>query len=186
MTSSLSSCARTERSTAALRLIAVEGTVGARRAKPAIYVAGVVRVGEVVAGSLDLSVVCARVTQCRSDHAFSLVLEEGDHGRHWVVRIEGPFSLRGSEHRTETFEAEAPASAWGPAIDALLNATLITAIAAADGALTLSFENGQRVEVSPQRQWEAWQVEGPDGVLVVCGPGGQLSRWPAQGAEASS
>jgi Family of unknown function (DUF6188) len=155
-------------------------------AKPTIYDStGVVRVGETIAGPLELSLASARVTQCRSDYAFSLVLEEDAPARHWIVRIEGPFSLVGSDYRTETFGADGPPSAWGAAIDVLLHATLIAATVAPGGTLTLSFENGQQVEVRAHEQWEAWQVEGPDELRLVCGPGGELSRWAAQGTTES-
>jgi len=165
----------------------VESHQGKVAAKPKIHdAAGAVRVGETVAGPLELPLADARVTQVRSDHAFSLVLDEEPPGRQWIVRVEGPFSLADGEHRTATFGENARPSAWGEAIDALLHATLVTGSVAPDGTLTLSFDRGQRMEVLPQEQWEAWQVTGPGEVLVVCGPGGQLSRWPTQHAQEAS
>jgi hypothetical protein len=45
------------------------------------------------------------------------------------------------------------------------------------GILTLAFTNGSRLCVKPDRDYEAWTVSGPDGMLVVCMPGGELAIW---------
>jgi hypothetical protein len=52
--------------------------------------------------------------------------------------------------------------------------------ATADGAGTLRvvFEGGgARLTVEPDPAYEAWNVSGPDGALVVSTPGGELAIW---------
>ncbi len=48
-----------------------------------------------------------------------------------------------------------------------------------DGRLEFRFENGARIEVSPRPDVEAWELGGPDGLLIVCTPGGgEPALWP--------
>jgi hypothetical protein len=149
--------------------------------RPTMISADGVRVGESIAGPLDLPLAKAAVTQCRVDRGFTLVLDELDAvGRVWTVRIDGPFRLADADKHRTAFDDDARPSAWGPAIDAVLDATLIDAIVAADGGLSLRFDTGHQLGVPPQRAYEAWQVTGPDGFLAVCEPGGGVSRWPVQ------
>jgi hypothetical protein len=140
---------------------------------------GSVRLGETVAGPLSVPLGGARVVQCQFDHAFSLVLDEDEPGRSWVVRVGAPFSVADTDGRMTSFVDDAAPSAWGPAVDALLHATVVDARVAANGTLTLQFREGPQLNAPPLTQWEAWQITGPDGVLVVCAPGGGISRWPA-------
>jgi hypothetical protein len=141
---------------------------------------GNVRVGETVAGPFHLPLAGARVDQCALDHALTLVLDRS--GLVWTVRIEGTFHLTARGGSTQRFESgdDAPPSSWGPAVDALLHDDIAAASVKRDGTLELLFVGGWRVEVPPTDQWEAWQINGPAGELIVCEPGGQLSRWPAE------
>jgi hypothetical protein len=147
--------------------------------RPAIHSSEGVRLGETVAGPLELSLAQARMVQCRIDHALSLVLDGDQAARVWVVRIEGPFSIVGHDRPVESFGSDGPPSSWGPAIDVLLHAVVLAATVSADGTLTLQLEGGRAVKVPAMEQWEAWKVTGPGDALVVCGPDGQLSRWGA-------
>ena len=141
-----------------------------------------VRIGETVAGPLDLPLAGARVDQCALDYAFTLGLDQA--GLLWTVRIEGAFDLPARAGSTQRFESGdgAPPSSWGPAVDALLHDTVAAAGVKGDGILELLFVGGWRVEVPPSQQWESWQIDGPTGDVIVGGPGGELSRWPAEPA----
>lgn len=48
------------------------------------------------------------------------------------------------------------------------------------GALSVAFEGGARLRVEPDPAYEAWNVSGPYGALVVSTPGGELAVWSAQ------
>jgi hypothetical protein len=56
-----------------------------------------------------------------------------------------PFSLAENGGRSTSFEDDDPPSAWGPAVDALLHATIVDA-GVANGALTMRFREGATVE----------------------------------------
>ena len=55
----------------------------------------------------------------------------------------------------------------------------IVSLARADDAGRLSIEvaDGTRLVATPDCAFEAWTFAGPDGLKVVCGPGGELSVW---------
>ena len=50
----------------------------------------------------------------------------------------------------------------------------------AAGALIVTFKGGGRLKVEPDPRYEAWNVAGPDGALVVSMPGGELAVWSAR------
>lgn len=45
------------------------------------------------------------------------------------------------------------------------------------GQLHMTFANGIALQVAPDELYEAWQISSTDGLLVVCGPGGDLTAW---------
>lgn len=47
------------------------------------------------------------------------------------------------------------------------------------GNLTLVFGNGVTLIAQPDSSYEAWTLTGPNGLMVVCMPGGELARWTA-------
>ena len=60
---------------------------------------------------------------------------------------------------------------------ALLMGYVSTVTVEADGGLTIRFATGASILVPPDDQYEAWQVRGDNGLLVVCTPGGGLAEW---------
>jgi hypothetical protein len=64
----------------------------------------------------------------------------------------------------------------------LLDRTISSSIAEADGTLNIGFDNGGRLKVPPHKTYEAWTLAGPQGQKVVCMPGGELAIWqPTEG-----
>ena len=137
---------------------------------------GNIRQGETIDGALSVPIGSGRVEQCRLDNAFSLAIEAS--GEWWLLKIEVPFDVASPQAASERFGSDGRPSAWGSAADALLNNTVADASVTAEGVLRLAFADGTRLDVEPSQHWEAWQLEGPGERLIVCGPGGQLSRWP--------
>jgi hypothetical protein len=69
-------------------------------------------------------------------------------------------------------------SRLAPALD-LLGKEVLAATVWLDGRLELRFQNGAGIEVPPDPRYEAWQVGGPDNLLIVCTPGGgEPALWP--------
>jgi hypothetical protein len=46
-----------------------------------------------------------------------------------------------------------------------------------DGRLHLAFDGGWSIEVPPGTDYEPWTLNGPDGLLLVSVPGGDLAIW---------
>lgn len=64
----------------------------------------------------------------------------------------------------------------------LIGQTVESAITEKAGTLRIVFSNGAIIAVPPDEDYEAWNVSGPNGALVVSMPGGELAIWsPAEG-----
>lgn len=87
-----------------------------------------------------------------------------------------PFSLSLIGCASQRFADDVPPSAWAPAVDELLHGGIGDAKATADGTLIMRLRDGTELQVLPIPQYEAWQIDGPEGIFAVCGPGGRLSR----------
>jgi hypothetical protein len=118
-------------------------------------------------GGLDMTFV-------RVDHQTRL--QFGD----FEIVIESPFRVTapdGTEHRLDPGER----SRLGPVLDLYPDA-LATATVDADASLQLRFASGARLYVAADRAFEAWQVNGPNGFLVVCATAGAgLAIWDGSG-----
>ena len=110
------------------------------------------------------------MTFIRVDHQTRLQFGE------FEVVIESPFRVTtpdGSQHNLDP----GVRASLGPVLDLYPDA-LITAIVEADATLRLRLASGAALDVPADAHFEAWQVNGPDGFLVVCTPGGdRLAIW---------
>jgi hypothetical protein len=86
------------------------------------------------------------------------------------IVLESPFSmsLRGDELE---LDPNGPPEALSPVLG-LLRRTIDEASVENDGTLRLAFREGGHLRCEPHAQFEAWQMNAPDGVSVVCVPGG--------------
>jgi hypothetical protein len=94
-----------------------------------------------------------------------------------VLRIESACTLRINDHEyTLSPEKDRP-KAFQPL--ALLVGQKAAASSANDttGELTIKLANGASIHVEPDEGFEAWAVAGPNGMLVVSVPGGELAVW---------
>jgi Family of unknown function (DUF6188) len=110
------------------------------------------------------------LTFVRVDHQTRLQFGE------FEVVIESPFRVRardGGEHKLDP----GVRASLGPVLD-LFPDELITAEVDHQATLRLRLASGASLEVPADDRFEAWQVNGPDGFLVVCTPGGdKLAVW---------
>jgi hypothetical protein len=121
----------------------------------------------------DLSLIGAVVDTCCFDHA--VVLRLINDGSAWELRIETPFALtaaQGTEHLVLPGEASHLET-----VLTILRTTIEGAAAFKDGHLELQLSNGTVLHAPPDEGFEAWTLSGPDGLLLVCLPGGELARW---------
>ncbi len=108
------------------------------------------------------------ITFIRIDHQTRLQFDDTE------VVIECPFVLRTEE---ETYSLDpGERDDLGPLL-ALYPDILEKAVVDDSATLRLRFVTGVLITVAPNLYYEAWQVNGPDGYLVVCDPGneGKLS-----------
>jgi len=136
------------------------------------------RRGDEVALELPLTGWC--VTQCCVDHAFTIRLrrQQGE----FSIRIEADFAFvpsRGAEivHiRPGIIRELAPAlEVFGSSID--------RAVVYKDGKMCIDFSNGMSISAEPDEEYEAWNVSGPRGFLIVALPGGGIMMWRSEGNE---
>lgn len=103
----------------------------------------------------------------------------------YFIVIESPFTVRlGNDTLSLSPEVDTPDS-FEP-VHQLVGQAVETAVADDDGSLLVSFSGGARLVVGPDPAYEAWNVSGPDGALVVSTPGGKLAVWSAQKPHGSS
>lgn len=96
----------------------------------------------------------------------------------YFVRIESRFTLTVAGTTTVLSPEVDPVSAFEPLSH--LVGQVITASEVDDtGSLTVAFDGGNSLLVEPDRNYEAWTVTGPKGMIIVCQPGGELAIWHA-------
>mgnify|MGYP001106437337 CR=1 FL=1 len=117
------------------------------------------------------------VTQCQIDYGFTLVFLEPD-APMFTIRIEGKFVL-GTDRGKSWLCAREDPTALGPALG-LLNQKVESVVAYKNGDLEVTFAYRTNLCVPPDSNYEAWQVTGPGGLLLVSLPGGGLSVWRAR------
>jgi len=97
----------------------------------------------------------------------------------YFIVIESPFRLDIDGDSFSLSPEEEPDAALQP-LRQLVGHTIEEATADTAGALHVIFEGGARLTVEPDPAYEAWNVAGPDGALVVSTAGGKLATWKSQ------
>ena len=104
-----------------------------------------------------------------------LLLGQHPDGRRRVeadLVIETPFVLRDAAGQCHELDPSTSRSALAPVIDLFL--ATITAVTVIDrGTLTLDFDNGAQLAVSPHPQYESWELHGEGISAILVGPGGE-------------
>jgi hypothetical protein len=97
----------------------------------------------------------------------------------YFIVIESPFRLDVHGNSFSISPEEVPDHAL-QSLRQLVGNTIEEASADAAGALLVIFDDGARLTVEPDAAFEAWNVSGPDGALVVSTAGGMLAVWKPQ------
>ena len=108
-------------------------------------------------GGLDMTFV-------RVDHQTRLQFGDSE------IVIESPFRVTAPDGNEYDLDPGERAS-LGPVLDLYPN-VLVTVTVDAEASLRLAFDSGATLDVPADLDFEAWQVNGPDGFLAVCMPGG--------------
>lgn len=97
----------------------------------------------------------------------------------YFVVVESPLVLQAGGETFSLSPEVDPDEAFEP-LRALVGQLLTSATVDPRGTLRISFDDGAHLQVEPDDAYEAWNVSGPDGALVVCMPGGTIANWSAQ------
>jgi hypothetical protein len=123
----------------------------------------------VVANRLIAALSGKPLVQFRMGYGVNLEL-----GHDHVVTIESPVEVVDGENRWSGKPMTASAAG---ALLPLIQREVTVARVDQDGALVLGLGSAT-LTVRPEPMYEAWQVSGVGGLLIVCGPGGEhVSSW---------
>lgn len=126
------------------------------------------------ASELELPIIGFSVNRCIIDFAFTLHLVRGEEDAY--LHIETPFECTLPAARSQCNPIGNPAG-LGPALS-ILRHSIKTALAAHNGSLHITFDGMIAIHVSSHPEYEAWNFNGPDGLLIVSLPGGGISAFP--------
>ena len=123
----------------------------------------------VVANRWIKNLVGKQLVQFRMGYAIHL-----EFGHDHEVTIGGPFEV---SHGEVHWGGEAMTAEAAGALLALRLCEVTSARALADGTLVIDLASAI-VTIPPEPMYEAWELRGPDGLLIVCSPGGEyLAVW---------
>ena len=125
-------------------------------------------------GTISVDLGGKSVVSCSWDKGSGFVLGIGDaaSGSAYEVQAGGPFTLK--EHgQTQEFD---PGDSAVPPTH-LLERRVARAEIAVDGTLTVYFVDGTVLRCGAQPEYEAWQINGPNGLLIGALPGGEFAFW---------
>jgi hypothetical protein len=122
---------------------------------------------------VDLGFLIGRdVSAITVNYQFSLTLTSDDDA---VLCLEGAFTYRDSGGDVHDLDPSAYPVSLGVALG-LFPHTVVQATVE-QATLCLVFNDGSRVVVPPQDDYETWQISGPGTSLIVSLPGGELAVW---------
>jgi Family of unknown function (DUF6188) len=126
---------------------------------------------------VDLSFLTgATVTRAYFDqHAAGLLFDLGPPAGTYDWRVEQRFRLRSSDQISELDPEDM--SSMVPLLSTL-GRSIEAAMVEPDGRIRFKLSGAIEIDCGSDSQYEAWQLNGPRGFLVVCVPGGGLSRPP--------
>jgi hypothetical protein len=112
------------------------------------------------------------VMQCRVDYAFTLQLMSGE--KEVAIRIGRPFRYQ-TQSLAVNVDPEARPEELGPVLHLCRERTVRELTVRKDGALEMRFDDESLLSVPADNDYEAWTLSGPGQLLIVSGPGGDVS-----------
>ncbi|WP_156934862.1 DUF6188 family protein [Pseudonocardia spinosispora] len=110
------------------------------------------------------------ISKVQADYTLYLYVTGG-----FGISIESEFVLVGSEEKFSlapgNFEA-------GGHISSLVGVPIAAcSVDEVRGGLCVEFVNGSTIVVAADDEYESWNLTGPQGLRIVCMPGGELAFW---------
>jgi hypothetical protein len=112
-----------------------------------------------------------------------IIIAKIDYGLHlwtadsWEIVLAGPVLVSGTGTAPTEIEVDVAESPLPPQLADVVGATVAQLLVSEGGDLGVQLEDRQ-LSVRADDRYEAWQVAGPDGELLVCTPGGELAYFP--------
>lgn len=111
-----------------------------------------------------------------TEYALTLGLSDGS-----AISIETLFELTLTGSPPSVVDPQAKKVNDEEQAAALLGRIIVSADIDADtGLLSIGFDDGTRLKVRSDADYEAWAITQPDGATIVALPGGGVRRWGAQ------
>ena len=132
------------------------------------------------AAMTDLGLTGKRLQFMKLEYTLVLQLSEV-----YFISISSPFTVELDGKSTRLSPEEDSDHSFEP-IREMVGRAIAEAGVHPAGALDVTFEGGARLQVEPDPHYEAWNVSGPNGALVVSMPGGELAMWSASVGAAES
>jgi Family of unknown function (DUF6188) len=96
----------------------------------------------------------------------------------WEIRLAGPVVVTGGDAAPVTIDVDDPAEVpLPPELAGLVGATITQLLVTEEGHLVLQLPDRQLL-AQAAADYEAWQIAGHDGELLICTPGGDLTYFP--------
>jgi hypothetical protein len=124
--------------------------------------------------SVDLS--GEELTRQEVDHTVRLRTSGGN-----IITIEGYLKVESTAGTYQASPGPDTANELVARLEPLLHRRISSADIETTGGLAVTFDDGTRLHVDADDRYEAWTIAGPDGQMVVSGPGGKLTEWPGDG-----
>jgi len=111
------------------------------------------------------------IVQCRVDHAFTICTDGG-----MMLRIESDFIFKSAAGNIHQLDPNGKPALLGPALS-ITRSSIVAGLADNRGALHVDFADGSAMDVPADKNYEAWTINGPQGLLLVSCPGGSIASW---------
>lgn len=113
------------------------------------------------------------ILQLVLDFQVTLVLE------HFTITIEESFVLEHPDGTSHVVEPGGDFDQLAPVLPLSRSKVIAEGRAFDDGRLEVVMQDGCRLIVVPEPEsaYESWNITGPDGLLIVSMPGGELALW---------
>lgn len=94
----------------------------------------------------------------------------------WQVDIETDVVVTRSSFDPTLIRMDVPDAELPEYLSWLIGSTITEVAVADNGDLTIVLNGGQ-LTAATLSDYEAWQMYGPKGEIIVCGPGGRFTEW---------
>lgn len=94
----------------------------------------------------------------------------------WQVDLEGAVTVVPDDGPATEVHHDVVTAAPPEDLRWLIGARIVSVEVAQGGDLIVEFEH-RRMRCAADADYESWQVYGPKGEIIVCGPGGRLTEW---------